>query len=69
MKAETRLLLKRIFIGSMALLLFLIVVFSSLMHSFPDVVKLWVFFLVAGIVIFIFVGVMIFLEFYARRKK
>ncbi len=69
MKTETRLLLKRIFIGSMALLLFLIVVFSSLMHSFPDVVKLWVFFLVAGIVILIFVGVMIFLEFYARRKK
>lgn len=53
----------------MALLLFLIVVFSSLMHSFPDVVKLWVFFLVAGIAILIFVGVMIVLEFYARRKK
>ncbi|MDD3938154.1 MAG: hypothetical protein WCS76_02690 [Bacilli bacterium] len=69
MKKETGLLIKRILLGAMALLLFLIVVFSSLNYSFPDTVKLWVFFVVTGIAILVFVGVMIFLEFYARRKK
>lgn len=69
MKKETGLLIKRILLGAMALLLFLIVVFSSLNYSFPDTVKLWVFFLVTGLAILVFVGVMIFLEFYARRKK
>lgn len=69
MKKETGLLIKRILLGAMAFLLFLIVVFSSLNYSFPDTVKLWVFFVVTGIAILVFVGVMIFLEFYARRKK
>ncbi len=69
MKKETGLLIKRIFIGAMALLLFLIAIFSSLNYAFPETVKPWVFFLVAGLSLAVFVGIILFLEFYARRPK
>ncbi|MFA7020442.1 MAG: hypothetical protein WC215_02645 [Bacilli bacterium] len=69
MKKETKLLIKRILIGSMALLLLFIVVMSSLHYAFQNSIKVWVFFLISGLAILVFVGVMIFIEVYARRKK
>jgi len=69
MKKETRLLLRRIFIGSLALMLFIVVVLSSIYSAFPGSLKLWVIFVVIGVVIAIFIVVMILLEHYARRKK
>ncbi|MDY0345848.1 MAG: phage holin family protein, partial [Bacilli bacterium] len=62
MKKETKLLIKRILIGSMALLLFFIVVMSSLHYAFQNSIKVWVFFLISGLAILVFVGVMIFIE-------
>jgi len=69
MKKETRLLLRRIFIGSLALMLFMVVVLFSIYSAFPGSLKLWVIFVVIGVVIAIFIVVMILLEHYARRKK
>ncbi len=69
MKKETRLLLRRIFIGSLALMLFIVVVLSSIYSAFPGSLKLWVIFVVIGVVIAIFIVVMVLLEHYAWRKK
>ncbi|MFA5422054.1 MAG: hypothetical protein WC344_04710 [Bacilli bacterium] len=69
MKKETKALLRKLFIGSMALTLFLVIILSSLHYAFPDVIKLWLFFLLAGIAIVVYIVVILFLELYARRKK
>jgi len=69
MKKETRLLLRRIFIGSLALMLFMVVVLSSIYSSFPGSLELWVIFVLIGVVIAVFIVVMVLIERYARRKK
>ena len=69
MKKETRLLLRRIFIGSLALMLFMVVVLSSIYSAFPGSLELWVIFVLIGVVIAVFIAVMVLIERYARRKK
>lgn len=69
MKKETRRLLRKIVVGSLALLLFMVAVLSSLHLSFPGEIGLWVVFTVSGGSIVIFIIVMLLIEFYARRVK
>lgn len=69
MKKETRHLLRKIVVGSLALLVFMVVVLSSLHFSFPGAIGLWVVFALSGGSVVIFIIVILLLEYYARRVK
>ncbi len=69
MKKQTRHLLRRIIIGSLALILFVVVVLSSLHLAFPNEIKWWVFLISILGSVLVFVITILLIEYYARRVK
>ena len=69
MKKQTRHLLRRMIIGSLALILFVVVVLSSLHLAFPNEIKWWVFLISILGSVLVFVITILLIEYYARRVK
>ncbi|MDD4154722.1 MAG: hypothetical protein PHT30_04885 [Bacilli bacterium] len=69
MKKQTRHLLRKIIIGSLALVLFVVVVLSSLHLAFPNEIKWWVILITIFGSVLVFVITILLIEYYARRGK
>ncbi|NCA97674.1 MAG: hypothetical protein EOM77_05860 [Bacteroidia bacterium] len=69
MKKETALLIRKLVVGSLALLIFSGAILSTLHLAFPTQIGLWLVFVVSGGCVAVFIGVIFLLEYYARRHK
>jgi len=69
MKKETSQLIRKLLIGSLALIIFSVVILSSIRMAFPEVIELWVVFVVGIGSAVVFVAVILLIDFILKRRN